>query len=135
MLTIFFFPIIRLQEDRLEEKEKFISIWTRKGKNQPLIPFKTKFPRDAAMVFSALWKKQIDRDGSKHTALILDSVVDTAPYERILDWINLCVDEGNDIKFPDVSSPTASAKLGCSPGVPPISLHSSRYHCIPQTMH
>lgn len=68
-----------------------------------------KFPRDAATVFSTLWKKQIDQDGSKHAALILEDVVDTSPYERILDWINLCVDEGNDIKFPDVSCPTASA--------------------------
>lgn len=29
----------------------------------------------------------------------------TAPMERILEWIELCIEEGNDVKFPDVSLP------------------------------
>lgn len=94
----------RLQSDRLDEKEKFISIWKRGGKNEPLTLFVDKFPRNAAMVFSEVWKNQLEKQSAGSTALVIEDV-HMEPYKRILDWINLCVDEGNDIKFPEVSQP------------------------------
>lgn len=57
-----------------------------------------KFPRGAAAVFSEVWSKQLN--GSAGALIIEDDYVE--PYKRILEWINLCVDEGNDIKFPEV---------------------------------
>lgn len=51
------------------------------------------------MVFSEVWKKQLE---SGSNALVIKGT-NTEPYKRIINWINLCIDEGNDVKFPDVS--------------------------------
>ncbi|CAN8105171.1 unnamed protein product [Discula destructiva] len=92
-----------LQTERLEGKEKFISIYARDAKTGALIEFKSKFSRSAAAVFSAVWKKQLEGAGG---AIIIDGkIIDgdyLEPAEHILDWINLCVDEGNDVKFPEI---------------------------------
>lgn len=89
----------RLQTDRQDGSEKFISIWIRLNKNAGLVEFVPKFPRAAAAVFSEVWKKALDGSGG---ALIVEGNLDREALKRILDWINLCVDEGNDIKFPEV---------------------------------
>lgn len=87
-----------MQEDRRNETEKFISIWHREEKHDPLRELMPKFPRKAAIAFSEVWRKQLDNGAS---VLIIEDC-DMAPYKRILDWINLCIDEGNDVKFPEV---------------------------------
>lgn len=112
-----------LQTDRQNEKEKFISIWvrgpsTRNGKPGPLIELIPKFPRGAAKVFSEVWKKQLEGSGS---SLIIESSyvhgVYTDPLKRILEWIELCIEEGNDVKFPEVSTnaPLSSSSTTCRP--------------------
>ncbi|KAJ4414805.1 hypothetical protein N0V82_007720 [Gnomoniopsis sp. IMI 355080] len=93
--------IEQLQSDRNEgDKEKFISIWQRAGKNKPLLEFMPKFSRGAVIVFSEVWKKQLG--GSGAALIIEDDYLE--PYKRILEWIELCVDEGNDVKFPELST-------------------------------
>lgn len=65
--------------------------------------FMDKFSREAAVVFSENWRKQLD--GSCAALIIdLESIGPgfKEPLKRILEWINMCVDEGNDIKFPEV---------------------------------
>lgn len=69
------------------------------------MPVIENFSGNAAMLFSEVWKKKLDKgskNGGIHDALILGDI-DIKSCKRILTWINLCVDEGNDIKFPDVS--------------------------------
>lgn len=100
----------RLQTDRLDDKEKFISIWKRAGKDEPLTLFVDKFPRNAAMVFSEVWKNQLEKQSGVSASLVIEDQY-MEPYKRILDWINLCVDEGNDIKFPEVSQPCSQLFL------------------------
>lgn len=105
MLIIISVPHNRLKTDRLEGKEKFISIWTHAGKGQPLKMVLDNFPVGAAMAFSEVWKTQLEKDaknGNSNAALYIDGV-DIDVCKRILAWINLCIDEGNDIKFPEVS--------------------------------
>ncbi|KAJ4387816.1 hypothetical protein N0V93_008419 [Gnomoniopsis smithogilvyi] len=92
--------IEQLQNDREDEKEKFISVWQRAGKNQPLIEFMPKFSRGAAAVFSDVWNKQLA--GNAGALIIEDDYVE--PYKRILEWIDLCVEEGNDVKFPEIAN-------------------------------
>lgn len=57
------------------------------------------FSRTALATFSPQWKKQLD--------LHPEYCVAEGPYrgvfKLILDWIKLCIEEGNDVKFPDVS--------------------------------
>ncbi|KAF3762991.1 hypothetical protein M406DRAFT_331564 [Cryphonectria parasitica EP155] len=95
-------PIVNapLKTDRENGEEKFISIWQRSGKNEPLQSFVDKFPRNAAMAFSEVWKRELENEGSFAALVIDDENLD--PYKRLLDWINQCVDEGNDIKFPEI---------------------------------
>lgn len=69
------------------------------------MPLNENFSGNAAMLFSEVWKKQLDKEqknGGIYGALILEDI-DVESCKRILNWINLCVDEGNDIKFPEVS--------------------------------
>lgn len=66
-----------------------------------------KFSRGAAVVFSEVWSKQL---GVSTGALIIEDDY-LEPYKRILEWINLCVEEGNDIKFPEVSSTSSIGHL------------------------
>lgn len=98
MLTLVCLVRARLKEDRLNETEKFISVWYRAGKHAPLVEMRSKFPRKAAMAFSEVWRKQLE--GGAGVVIIDD--VDKEPYNRILDWIEICIDEGNDVKFPEV---------------------------------
>lgn len=60
------------------------------------------------------------------------------PYKRLLDWINLCVDQGNDIKFPEVSPPnhTSYCILAFLSLDGPVRLtikHRSRARTMPST--
>lgn len=63
------------------------------------MPLVTAFSRSAAIVFSNVWKKQLESNPS----LLVLKGSNMEPYKRILDWINMCIEEGNDIRFPDVS--------------------------------
>lgn len=95
----------RLKLDRLEEKEKYISIWARDDKNGPQTLLMEAFSCNAAMLFSEVWNKQLNKNrenGGGYGALFLEGI-DINSCKRILDWINLCVDEGNDVKFPEAS--------------------------------
>lgn len=56
------------------------------------------------MVFSEVWKKEIERSGSAAHLIIEEISGSMVPYDLILDWIELCIDEGNDIKFPEASA-------------------------------
>lgn len=62
-----------------------------------------KFSRGAASVFSEVWRDQLKGGGG---AIVIHEKSRPGnylePYKRILAWIDLCVEEGNDIKFPEV---------------------------------
>ncbi|ROW07243.1 hypothetical protein VMCG_03820 [Cytospora schulzeri] len=85
-------------EKRQDGTDRLISIWYRPSHNEPLAQLVTGFSRSAAMVFSVVWKKQLE---SGSNVLVLKGS-NMEPYKRILDWINICVDAGNDVKFPDI---------------------------------
>lgn len=93
----------RLQTERLDGVEKFVTIFKRTGKGRPLEVYREKFPRKGLAVFSERWKKEIDREGNAGLLIIEEASGNMLPYDLILDWINLCIDEGNDIKFLEVS--------------------------------
>lgn len=57
------------------------------------------FSRAALSIFSPVWKKKLDANPEY---LVVDGK-HLEVYKMILDWIKLCIDEGNDVKFPDVS--------------------------------
>lgn len=57
------------------------------------------FSRTALATFSPVWKKKLDINPE---FLVLDGPY-LGVYKLILDWIKLCIEEGNDVKFPDVS--------------------------------
>lgn len=65
------------------------------------------FSRTALATFSPIWKKKLDANPE---FLVLDGPY-LAIYKLILDWIKLCIDEGNDVKFPEVSLPTHESAL------------------------
>lgn len=95
------------QQNRLRDKhqsgeDKLIPIWQRTGPGEPLTPFVDAFSRTALATFSPLWKKKLD---SNPESLVLEGPY-LSVYKLILDWIKLCIEEGNDVKFPDVSSPS-----------------------------
>lgn len=69
------------------------------------------FSRTALATFSPVWKKKLDANPE---FLVLDGPY-LAFYKLILDWIKLCIEEGNDVKFPDVSSLTQEPTLLPSP--------------------
>ncbi|KUI72282.1 hypothetical protein VM1G_07742 [Cytospora mali] len=85
-------------EKRDDGKDKLIQIWYRPAFNMPLVPLVTAFSRNAAMVFSEVWKKELESGSS----LLVLKGTNMEPYKLILDWINMCVEEGNDIKFPEI---------------------------------
>lgn len=97
----------RLKEDRLDGKEKFVTIFKRTGKNRPLEVYREKFSRKALAVFSESFKKQLDKSGAA-LLVISEAGGNMLPYDLILNWIDLCIDEGNDIKFPEVSAAVPS---------------------------
>lgn len=57
------------------------------------------FSRTALATFSPVWKKKLDANPE---FLVLEGPY-LHIYKLILDWIKLCIEEGNDVKFPDVS--------------------------------
>lgn len=102
----------RLQTERLDGVEKFVTIFKRTGKGRALEVYRTKFPRKALAVFSEVWKKEIDREGNAGLLIIEDASGNMLPYDLILNWIDLCIDEGNDIKFPEVSTAAFNSDQG-----------------------
>lgn len=69
------------------------------------------FSRTALATFSPVWKKKLDINPE---FLVLDGPY-LGVYKLILDWIKLCIEEGNDVKFPDVSFLTQEPTLLHSP--------------------
>lgn len=88
-------------EKRQEGTDRSIEIWYRPAFDEPVKQLVKDFSRNAAMVFSEVWKRQLER--SPDSKVLMLKGANTKPYERILNWINMCIDEGNDVKFPDVS--------------------------------
>jgi hypothetical protein len=86
-------------EKRQDGTDKSISIWYRPAFDKALVEIVGSFSRSAAMVFSEVWRKQLE---SGSNVLVIEGT-NTEPYKRIVNWINMCIDEGNDVKFPDVS--------------------------------
>lgn len=97
----------RLRDKHQSGEDKLIPIWQKAGLKQPLTPFVDAFSRTALATFSPIWKKKLDANPE---FLVLDGPY-LGTYKLILDWIKLCIDEGNDVKFPDVSSPTHESAL------------------------
>ncbi|PSR92309.1 hypothetical protein BD289DRAFT_481063 [Coniella lustricola] len=95
----------KLLEDRQSDEEKFVSVWHRAGRNKPLQLVLDKFPRNAAMTFSPVWKKQLE-DGASSAVLVIEDEY-LAPYKLLFKWINECVENGNDIKFPEFEDENA----------------------------
>lgn len=62
------------------------------------------------MTFSPVWKKELEANPS---SLVLRGP-HLGVYKLILDWINLCIAEGNDVKFPDVSTSGSESSFGIS---------------------
>ncbi|KAG8163014.1 hypothetical protein KVR01_007492 [Diaporthe batatas] len=96
----------RLRQKDLEElrdkhqigEDKMIPIWQRADHKAPLTPFVEAFSRAALAIFSPVWKKKLEANPEY---LVIDGKhLDV--YMLILDWIKLCIDEGNDVKFPDI---------------------------------
>ncbi|KAK7698008.1 hypothetical protein SLS64_012997 [Diaporthe eres] len=95
----------RLRQKELEElrdkhqsgEDKLIPIWQKTGFKEPLNPFVAAFSRTALATFSPVWKKKLDINPE---FLVLDGPY-LGVYKLILDWIKLCIEEGNDVKFPD----------------------------------
>lgn len=85
-------------EKRQDGTDKSISIWYRPAFDKALVEVVGSFSRSAAMVFSEVWKKQLE---SGCNVLVIEGT-NTEPYKRIVNWINMCIDEGNDVKFPDI---------------------------------
>lgn len=102
----------RLQTERYDGVEKFVTIFKRTGKGRALEVYRENFPRKALTVFSEVWKKEIDREGNTALLIIDDASGNMLPYNLILNWIELCIQEGNDIKFPEVS--TVAFDIGSS---------------------
>lgn len=94
----------RLQTARLDGTEKFVTIFKRTGKGRPLEVYRDRFPRKALTVFSEVWKKELDREGNAGLLVIEEMSGNMLPYDLILNWMELCIEEGNDIKFPEVSA-------------------------------
>ncbi|KKY36242.1 hypothetical protein UCDDA912_g03786 [Diaporthe ampelina] len=104
----------RLRQKDLEElrdkhqsgEDKLIPIWKKAGPNEPHTSFVDAFSRTALATFSPQWKKQLD--------LHPEYCVAEGPYrgvfKLILDWIKLCIEEGNDVKFPDIEEPETNPK-------------------------
>ncbi|KAJ0108991.1 hypothetical protein J7T55_005539 [Diaporthe amygdali] len=99
----------RLRQKDLEElrekhdngEDKLIPIWQRAGPKEPLTLVIQGFSRSALMTFSPVWKKELEANPS---SLVLRGP-HLGVYKLILDWINLCIAEGNDVKFPDIEEP------------------------------
>lgn len=89
----------RLRDKHLVGDDKQIPIWQRADHKAPLTPFVDAFSRAALAMFSPVWKKKLDANPEY---LVVDGQY-LSVYKLILDWIKLCIDEGNDVKFPDVS--------------------------------
>lgn len=81
-----------------------MTIFKRTGKGRPLEVYREKFPRKGLTVFSERWKKEIEREGNAGLLIIEEASGNMLPYDLILNWIDLCIDEGNDIKFPEVNA-------------------------------
>lgn len=92
----------RLRDKHHSGEDKLIPIWQKAGFKEPLTLFVDAFSRTALATFSPVWKKKLDVNPE---FLVLDGPY-LGVYKLILDWIKLCIDEGNDVKFPDVSFPT-----------------------------
>lgn len=88
-------------EKRQEGTDKSVSVWYRPAKNMPLHDLHGVVSLNAAMTFSEVWKKQLER--SPDCKMVEVMGVNKKAYKRLLHWIDLCIDEGNDVKFPDVS--------------------------------
>ncbi|POS73242.1 hypothetical protein DHEL01_v208368 [Diaporthe helianthi] len=96
----------RLRQKDLEEirdkhlvgDDKLIPVWQRADRSAPLTPFVDAFSRAALATFSPVWKKKLDANPE---FLVVDGK-HLGVYKLVLDWIKLCIDEGNDIKFPDI---------------------------------
>lgn len=97
----------RLRDKHQSGEDKLIPIWQKTGRKDPLTPFVDAFSRTALATFSPVWKKKLDTNPE---FLVLDGPY-LGVYKLILDWIKLCIDEGNDVKFPDVSSPRQESSL------------------------
>ncbi|KAL1859052.1 hypothetical protein Daus18300_009690 [Diaporthe australafricana] len=99
----------RLRQKDLEElrgkvelgEDKQIPIWQKAGPGQPHTPFIDGFSRDALMTFSPCWKSELE---AAPAFLTVQGPYLNA-YKLLLNWIKLCVEEGNDIKFPDIDEP------------------------------
>lgn len=89
----------RLRDKHLTGDDKLIPIWQRADHKAPLTPFVDAFSRTALATFSPVWKKKLDANPE---FLVVDGK-HLSVYKLILDWIKLCIEEGNDVKFPDVS--------------------------------
>lgn len=65
------------------------------------------FSRTALATFSPVWKKKLDANPE---FLVLDGRYLNV-YKLLLDWIKLCIEEGNDVKFPDIEELEADGEL------------------------
>lgn len=86
-------------DQRTEGNDKLVPVWYRPAFDQPLKSLEKSVSRNAAMLFSEVWEKQLQ---SSPNVLVLKGT-NMEPYKLILGWINMCIEEGNDVKFPDVS--------------------------------
>lgn len=89
---------IRIATKKGEGKDKTITIYYRPTQGHGLLPFLHKFSRTAATVFSKTMENQLGESG---TYAVIEGT-NLKAYKQIFDWINMCVNVGNDEKFPEV---------------------------------
>lgn len=116
-------------DQRTEGNDKLVPVWYRPAFDQPLKSLEKSVSRNAAMLFSEVWEKQLQ---SSPNVLVLKGT-NMEPYKLILDWVNMCIEEGNDVKFPDVSSIKAQLTSRLHPIFPVairrIAFHHSHLSC------
>ncbi|KAI3393733.1 hypothetical protein diail_3779 [Diaporthe ilicicola] len=96
----------RLRQKDIEElrdksqlgEDKLIPIWQQAGPKEPLTLLVDGFSRAALTIFSPFWKKALEANPA---SLVLHGPY-LGAYKLILNWINLCIKEGNDVKFPEI---------------------------------
>ncbi|ROW15610.1 hypothetical protein VPNG_02204 [Cytospora leucostoma] len=88
-----------IQVERVDGNEKLVPVWYRPAFDQPLKSLEKSVSRNAAMLFSEVWEKQLQ---SSPNVLVLKGT-NMEPYKLILVWIDMCIEEGNDVKFPDIN--------------------------------